>query len=468
MLPALACVVVLGMPGLLHAAEGAQASPCNPAGKLPAMLDALPLCQSAPLFLAALGLTLNSQARYQEAAEHLERALMLDPSLKDAQLQYAISLVGSGDPASAQALLANLLQEPGLSPSLRQAIEQQSAILQAPQKASTSASAAHGQALPAPGWQRRITLGTRLGFDSNLLGAPNLDSLVLTFSGQTLELPLDETYQATAGSYVKMDAQMDLRHEASGGGHWDIAAALRSRASPAVPKAGATQIDIMIERNFLPANGNTLLGSYIGAQATQLYPSSGSSYLAWGFAAGWQGAWRRTDQSGCMVRAGLDAQDRKYGDAPVLSGRYTGVSATESCQSSTGVEWVFGLKSGQDIAQSMARPGGDQRQTSARMSVFVPALKLPSVLADVARPKVAGLLFAFDHGIQQDSSSYSAYLDSGRTRTMVRQAARTELQLPVSRAAQWVFGLEWVSQTSNLVLFQQQGWGASGGYRHSW
>ena len=116
----LALAALTALPGLARAADAAScASPPvqqdpAPETTLEHMLAAVPACQKDAPFLATLGQLLNSQGRYLEAADHLERALMLQPSLKDAQLSYAIALTGSGDVQSAAALLDNLLADPAL------------------------------------------------------------------------------------------------------------------------------------------------------------------------------------------------------------------------------------------------------------------------------------------------------------------------------------------------------------------
>ena len=202
--------------GLAAAAQAQDSNPCTSAGaSLPQMLSAVPACQKDALFLATLGQKLNNEGRYLEAADHLERALMLDPSLKDAQLSYAIALTGSGDPLSAAALLDNLLADRTLPAELRTLIQrQQNAVA----------------TLADPGrWQSRITLASRVGYDSNLMGSPNLDSLSLTLAGQTVVLPLDASYLARSGSYVRADAQLDLRRNAPDGARWVAVASLRLR-----------------------------------------------------------------------------------------------------------------------------------------------------------------------------------------------------------------------------------------------
>ncbi|MBK7509904.1 MAG: tetratricopeptide repeat protein [Comamonadaceae bacterium] len=90
-------------------------------------------CQTDAEFLAQLGFLLNAQGRYTEALDHLERALMLNPGLKGAQIDYAVALAGSGDNATALTLVQNLLADPalpsGLAPVLQRQIETLSASM---------------------------------------------------------------------------------------------------------------------------------------------------------------------------------------------------------------------------------------------------------------------------------------------------------------------------------------------------
>jgi hypothetical protein len=68
-----------------------------------------------------------AQGRYTDALDHLERALMLNPGLKGAQIDYAVALAGIGDYASALTLVQDLLADPalpsGLVPVLQRQIE---------------------------------------------------------------------------------------------------------------------------------------------------------------------------------------------------------------------------------------------------------------------------------------------------------------------------------------------------------
>lgn len=404
------------------------------------ILADVPACQKNAHLLAALGQLLNSQGLYLEAVDHLERALMLDSTLMDAQLSYAIALTGSGDLSSANALINNLLLDPALPSHLRPLLHRQKATLT-------------GAPAELSGWQSRMTLASRVGFDSNLLGSPNLTSLALTMGSQTLVLPLDDSYQARGAGYIRTDAQAELQRKTPDGIRWDAVASLSSRNSQAVPEAGSTQIDFLLERSYNSPKG---LGSYLSASATGLQTRSGTRHLVWGGAGGV--SWFDAGAGGCQLRLGVEWQQRKDADTPVLLGHYAGGSVFWSCEQPTGAKWVIGLKAGRDAAQNAARPGGDQNLASLRLAGFLPLMG--------GWP--GGILFDFEQNQLEDSVGYSPIIDSGRTRSLSRRAAHLEYQYPISRTVQWVLGAEWVAQASSLVLFRLDSWGSYTGARFSW
>ena len=460
-------------------ANTAAATPDLPAAAaLQRMLAQLSACQKDAVFLVTLGQLLNRQERYLEAADHLERALMLDPDLKDAQLSYAIALTGSGDVISAKALIDNLLNDADLPAALRPLIARQKALL------------ANGRMQADPyAWQKRFTLATRLGYDSNLLGSPNLSSLALTLSGQTIVLPLDENYLARAASYVRADAQLEFSRTAPDGARWDAVASLRARTSPSLPTAGSTQVDLLLERSTIVpsfavarpgANGNgngssnsSGSGSYINGTVSSLRSNAGTRFVAWGLTGGWGIAWHSAAASTCQSRAGMEFQERKYQDNEVLSGRYTGVSITWSCESTTGTQLLLGLKAGYDQAQDANRPGGGQHQASLRVGAFLPQTSLmfgtPSAASSaLAGSQRNGFVLDFEHSQQQDSSGYSPIIDSGRSRKISRSAARVEYQYFFSKAFVGLLGAEWIGQTSNIQLFRLGSHGVYSGLRLAW
>ena len=480
-LPALALADEAPHCAALHAgAPHAQGQ----AAALQRMLQALPACQRDAVFLAGLGQLLNRQGRYLEAAEHLERALMLSPELRDAQLSYAIALAGSADTASAAALLADLLADPALPGELRLLIERQQEALGAPAQ--------------LPRWQGRFTLATRLGRDSNLMGSPNLGSLALTLGGQTLVLELDPSYRPRSGNTARADTQFALHRSDGDGVRWDALASLRSQASPALHVAGYTQADLLLERSQLTpaaqrsdaasgaageanasAQGQRMGGGYANASVSALRALSGARYIAQGLAAGWAGAWRpRADGHGwekdnCQARIGAQWQERSYLSNALLSGRYSGMAALASCEQPAGAQWLFGLKAGHDLAREPARAGGDQRQASLRLGGSLPVGGLlpaaaPAWAAALAPLRRGTLLLDFEQSRQLDSLSYSALIDSGRIRTISRSAGRLEYQGDLAPSIQWLIGAEWVAQSSSLALFGLRSAGAYAGVRIGW
>ncbi len=441
---------------------------------------ALSTCGKDPSLLTALGGLLNQQLRYADAAGYLELALMLDPSSVNAQLNYAIALAGSGDLASAEAMLDAVLANPGLPVALRQAVVRQKAALDS-------------RYAPAE-WQSRVTLGLRMGFDSNLLGSPNLSSLTLTNGGQSQVFLLDESYLSKPGGYVRADAQLDVRRQDADGVRWDLLASLRSRYSPVSGAAGSSQVDLAAERShYTPvANGGQAMpkrqllgtqGMYWGVSVSELTAQAGTRYSAVGVAAGWGRNWGGallhhsadgqadtvTKAASCMARGGLELQERTYLNSPLLSGRYSGLAATWSCSEPGGVVWLAGLKAGRDAAKDGQRPGGDQSQVNLRLAVYTAVADLAGLSSTLPGVLLKGNLLAdADFGHFTDSKPYSDLIDSGRLRITNRAAARVEYQYPLSRSVQWAVGAEWVSQRSTLELFRQQGWGSYAALRGAW
>jgi tetratricopeptide (TPR) repeat protein len=403
------------------------------------LLDEVPQCQHQPDYLAALGHILNQRGRYLEAGDHLERALMLAPDLKGAQIDYAISLAGMGEVDSARQLLQQILLDPTLPPHLKPAIERQRRTL----VASTD-------------WQTRMLLSARIGHDSNLLGSPDLTSLTLTFPDQSVVLPLDESARPRAGGYQRFDFQLEAGKLTSSGGQVESFVGLRTRRSGAVDEADSTQADAAVDySSYRRRNSST--GFYTAASTSVLRAGSGIRYNAFGLAAGiGSSRWLNA----CDTRLGLDLQERKYLNNHLLSGRYNGIAALLSCDRER-VQWLVSAKAGIDQARHSERAGGDQSQY---------ALRGAFVLSSVGpKNQAKGRLWLdLELARSRDSSGYSPLLESGRSRNISRTSARIEYQHPLSEKLQWVAGAERVEQRSNLAIFANRSWGPYLALRGAW
>lgn len=418
-------------------------------------LGQLPQCENDIAWLLGLGQRLNQVRRYAEAADLIERALLLQPALRGARVDYAVALAGSGDTASARALLASLLDEPDLPGGLRTVLMRQRSALPL--------------ALTG-GWRLDAGASLRLGHDRNLLGAPDLSSLTLTLGEQLIEVLLDDSYRARAGSYRQLDAALTALHVRPGGARWTLSAAARHRASARVPDAETRQFESLAEVALPLTAGSRLaplppLRGYAAVAAAELR-SPLSDYATRSAMAGLEGA----AGPDCDLRAGAEVQQRRYRNNPLLSGTYRGLTLSAVCG---GGRWavdqggwgLLSLRAGHDSPAVHQRPGERQRQQAWRV-----AYGLPWAHAGVPLP---GQLFLdLEWSRQADASGYSPILDNGRPRRIQRRAVRLEWRLPTV-AGPWgnlepSLGWDGLSQKSNIALFQSTSGGPYAGLRARW
>ena len=456
--PLLGLLGLLGLQVAAHAQEGAAphgAQSCPiltelPAGSsaaaIAAWVEVLPVCQRTPAYLATLGRKLVQAGRYHEASEHLERALMFDPALNEARLDYAIALAGLGDGESAQAMLDALLADSSLPPHLRQPLQEQRQAL---------------ARLMGTSWRRRISVTARMGHDSNLGGAPNLGSLALTIGGQPTILPLDENYQARAGLYGRADWQMELRRQQTDGSRWDLMASLRARRSPSVKDTGMHMAEVQAEYTAAPGGADKPT-PYAAAALGVLQTQAGAHYISMGVTGGLGRQWSAGTLRQCQGRLGGELQQRQHQTNSVLTGHYIGAAASLSCGRENGVQWLVSARAGLDAAQSADRPGGNQRQYSVRAAAYLPAaIGWRSAAA-------GGVLLDLEASHYRDATGYSPLLAHGAVRTLQRQTARLEYQHTSAQGWQWVIGAEWVHQRSSLDLFRLQSHGPYIALRNQW
>ena len=440
------------------AAQAAVAAVCIPVPDgTPAdrLIPYVITCQRVPEWLAQLGALLNKEGRYDEAAEHLERSLMLAPDQIQAGLDYAVALAGVGDLLSATQLLGQWLARPDLPDTLRASLAQAQQRYAAAGRANT-------------GWQWRRHAGLRLGRDSNLVGAPSITSLTLTLPTGNITLPVEESSLPRPGAYTRADLRMDLARQWADGQRVEVAAAVLSRSSPRAPQTETTQGELAGEYSRLAgelgsAGNATLLQHYTGAAIASLHTRGGTRYTSLHLGTGLQlqDKYMPTNGPGlpgaqglssiCNTRVGVEAQLRNLYSNPVLSGRYTGLAWLWSCNvqpqqvlaDGAGLavsQWQIGLRAGVDMPTDATRPGGRQQQYSLRAAAHLG----PRWYLDA------------EVGHNRDTTSYSAILDNGRVRNTTRLSMRAESQHPLPSLAPGavaVLGFEGFKQGSNLPLF---------------
>jgi hypothetical protein len=400
-------------------------------------------CQRSAPFLAQIGRLLIAQGRYSDALDHLERAIMFDPDMASAQLDYAIALAGSGDLLSARQLLDNIIAQPTTTAELRKA------LIQAKQRLPRAAGLLAVPAVSEGPLTIQLGANLRSGHDSNLLGAPSLTSLELTFPGEVIELPLTENNFPRPGAYTRSEAKLELSYQNADGGRWGLAANLMHRNSPTVPEANTRQSEVALEYSPPLSNGS---GVYWSASRVHLNNDSGTQYTSQGMVMGLQSKAHITQaRSICTARGGLDWQDRQLTSNPLLSGRYTGLAGVWSCNTPGGGQWQISAKAGHDRPANLERPGGEQ--TIGNLRAFA---STGTVLVDVEISRA------------QDATGYSPLLDNNAVRHTTRLNARLEYQHQLNQRLVSTLGAEWSNQQSNLPLFRLQSWGPYAAIRYVW
>jgi hypothetical protein len=172
----------------------------------------------------------------------------------------------------------------------------------------------------------------------------------------------------------------------------------------------------------------------------------------------------------CDLRAGTEAQQRRYRNNRLISGTYRGLTLSAVCG---GGRWavdaggwgLFSLRLGHDDPQDAQRPGGRQRQQAWRLAYSLP-------WAQAGLPLPGQLFLDLEGSRQTDASGYSPILDSGRPRRITRLAARAEWRLPgIASPVGWLepaLGWDGLSQKSNIPLFQSASGGGYAAVRARW
>lgn len=437
----------------------------TPNASLDTLLNRFEQCQTDAEFLARLGFLLNAQGRYAEALDHLERALMLAPDLKGARIDYAVALAGVGDNASALALVQALLSDPTLPDGLAPVLRRQMELL----SVSTVSQPAAGKTLMARG-----TAGFLVGYANNPLGSPNLASLVLTFPGLPIELPLDGSYLARPGSYGRADANLAIRYQAGGDVLYDFFGGLQEFRSVLAESSQSQQAEFAVERlagsNGL-GNGSSAVAFYQGLSVFGLRTAAGVRYQSQLVTAGVElpglSGWNLFSAApapNCRSRVGLEVFNRELSSNRLLSGFYAGVSGQWRCYPLQGGYWQIGAVVGRDHVKQAARPGGDQTQYAARAS----RLWLNRQWAPAGLEWAGNLLLVAALTGSRDTTGYSPLLDSGRVRQVHQFNLRAELQQPLNPNWHLVWGVDWYQQRANLRLFTFGNVGPYVGLRTAW
>ena len=408
-----------------------------------------PLCLQNAAFYAWRGAVLLALRQPAAAAEALERALLLDPNLPGAQLDYADALLGVGDTASARGLLAQVAQRTDLPISLRP--------LLARELAATDPNA----------WRARWIFGTAQGIDSNLNNAPAASELTLTFPQGPVTFSLLEGSRPQRGS-ANLSAVQWLGIKPAGSQLWLLQAELRSRHTESsatryqqadvsaswlqAPDAPAQWI-VRTGLTKVSFGGQALLQ---GARLSVLRQWQAKTPPAMTSATGQGAGVQASIASTCRPSAGAEVEARRYPASTELNGRYTGLLAGVNCSladvpDSTALvsqqQVSLQLRLGSDQPDSSVRPGGSNRRLEVR-ATWEARLGAFKTSTD----------YSYTH--QTDATGYSPLLADNLARRVSRHSLRAELARPLPEGwlggAEGFISLEVNRQLSNLAAFESR------------
>lgn len=383
------------------------------------------------------------------ALESLERALLLQPDLPGAQLDYAQALLTQGDTLAAQELLQLLAQRHDLPPAVQELLGQTQAHAQF---AATNAGSS-----PAPSITR-LQLSSALGWDSNLNSAPRTDTLQLSMPnlpGGSLTLPLARSSLPQSGALWLSQVAVQQLRTVGAGNHPSallLSAQLANRSTNTSAKTSYQQAELAAHWLQAPQAPAQWL---LSANYRHLHYGGQPWFDEWQLIAQRQYQWHTY----CRASAGLKWEQRSWHSSAELNGQYQGLLTGLDCSTAAQagllnpnpINWGLQLSRGHDQPSHAARPGGRYTRTELRAHAGL-----------VHGPWQFNGSWLYQQ--QSDSQGYSPLLAQGSPRRTYRhswelQASRalgTRLAPATGGQLRWFISLQHSQQHSNISVFGTQ------------
>ena len=337
----------------------------------------LEACEEVAFFQAHRGAYLLAQGKVEEAAIALEKALLLDPNLPGAQLDYAQALALLGLKGSARAMLADVLQRPDIQPTLKAQLEKGT-----PENTLSMASMAFEFKNAANYWQWNALAQTALGRETNLNSATYTDSLTLMLSNGPVSIGLADSAKPVAGSAFKSLVAVQGNTRAGEGlllhGELSVNASLATKNtsgnsslsanSGTSSSAGTSQATATPENNrtteaaikyTLPMVAGPASGKWqLTAGGTHFWLASASAYQD--SSAQLKFNWD-TLGNPCKLSPSVGVMRQSFPLSETLDGTYHFARLEVLCKQAK-QESHLALGGGSDTAHSSSRPGGNKRR----------------------------------------------------------------------------------------------------------
>ena len=385
-------------------------------------------CDENAFFHAFRGAQLLAVGQTEAAAVVLEKALLINPDLPGAQLDFAQALAQIGLKGSARAILNEVLQRPDIQPELKNQLTKAQSL----------------QTLPS--WQWQTLAQTSYGHESNLNSATYTDSLTLYLSNGPVTLGLTDNAKPASGGAFKSSVAVQGAMRLGGAQELSVSAAMNNKAGAASVGGNNRTAEGALKYSLPILAGNASGVWQVALGGTQFWLASQTAYTDQ--AAQLKFSWD-TLGAACKLAPSVGAIEQKFPQAPTLNGTYAYARMDWVCSTSKNHETHFAFGGGQDKAQDANRPGGNRTRTDVLLRheqlVQMPVMPLVGNLS--------GQLTAWlRHANSKDKLAYSELLGELKSDTK-RTDAGLGYWVPISKMWSAGLNIETTSQRSNNTLF---------------
>ena len=312
-------------------------------------------CDARADYHAHRGALLLAAGWSQDAATALEKALLLNPDLAGAQLDYAQALAQQGLRGQARELVRQVAERPDIEPDLKQWLRDGLSPLPQASAAATGMSDS--------GWTWAGLIQSGLGHESNLASATHTTSLTLYLTSGPVEVPLADSERPKAGAAFKVLAAVQGMRPL-GDGELRLNAAVQGRRAEGAAVAD-NQLAEGAAAYALPM-GPGILQTSAGAHA---FSQRGVySYRDQAYHLKYEPLWRLAD---CKTAVAWGRTEQRYLSSPSLDGNYQHLRLEAACRAAGLVpgdgpaETTLGMTTGHDTPLDATRPGGPKHRVEA-------------------------------------------------------------------------------------------------------
>jgi hypothetical protein len=320
------CPASLGSPSPSNAEDLRQ--------RLQQLLGQAAVCDLRADYHALLGALWLQSGQHSNAADALEKSLLLNPEQPGTQLDYAHALALLGAKDSAQHIVNQVSARPDIDPDLRQWL-----LGNATQRPEAAAQ-----------WTWAQLLQTTLGHETNLASTTHANAITLYLSNGPVSVPLADGTRPQSGAALKNLLAIQGQSPA-GSPDLRLSLALQTRNAASLASNQMLAASVTYSRALGPGLAQLRWDTqhYLSRNTNNFHDQGLSLYYQF-----------VPLPAPCMWRIGVASTEQTYAASTNFDGRYTQARLEGSCKHPDRTETHLALGAGHDRAASSQRPGGDK------------------------------------------------------------------------------------------------------------